>query len=354
MPKENIFEQLAGLDVYGYGSAEQLKLEKQMARYFEREYERWRGNENTPMDYGLNSYEGEISKRGSRDESTDHYNEEYQVYRAFLDKDYMAYTMGYFGATEEAPEITEQSLEQAQENKYELLIERADIQDGQTILDLGCGFGGFSKYLLKKFPNVAVTGINPCEVQAQHIRNELIGKDDDFGESRYRLIQAFCDDITSETIDDEYFDRVVSVGLLEHVTNIDLLQQIISRVLKKGGKCLHHCIVSYDTMPNYLNAEDSYMGHYYPGAHIWPYKEPTRHNTHLKFKQSWFVNGLNYWKTLDEWHKRFWESIEQLHPEFLSVEKAEDWNKYFTLCKAMFCPNDGKSYGNGQFLYEKI
>jgi len=349
----NSIDQLASHDIHCYGSAEILKFEKHMARYFEREYEQWQGNKKSTEDYGLNSFKGEISKKETRSISVSHYDEEYQVYRAFLDKVYMAYTMGYYGVTEDSPEINKISLENAQENKYKLLIERADIKDGQTVLDLGCGFGGLSRYLLKIFPNLVVTGINPSDVQTKHIRDELINKDKSFDESRFTLMQEFFDDVAADTIENNYFDRVISVGLLEHISNIDLLQKNISRLLKQGGKCLHHCIVSFDTIPSLLNSEDSYMGHYYPGAHIWPYNEPQRHNTHLKFIDSWFVNGMNYWKTLDEWHKQFWESLGQLYPEYLTIDEVEDWNKYFILCKAMFSPNGGKSYGNGQFLYNK-
>lgn len=349
----NMLNKLASHGIHSYGTAELLKFEKHMTRYFEREYEHWRGNKKFPENYGLSSFKGEISKKETRDVSVNHYDEEYKVYRAFLDNTYMAYTMGYFGAKEDSPEIEKISLEQAQENKYSLIIERADINDGQTVLDLGCGYGGLSKWLLQTFPNLKVVGINPSEVQTKHIREELINKDNDFDDSRFTLIQAFFDDITVDAIENDYFDRVISVGLLEHITNIDLLQKNISRVLKQGGKCLHHCIVSFDTIPNFLNSEDSYIGHYYPGAHIWPYNEPGRHNSHLKFMDSWFINGMNYWKTLDEWHKQFWGAIEQLYPEYLSIDEVENWNKYFILCKAMFSPNGGKSYGNGQFLYIK-
>ena len=348
-----ILEQLASHDIHNYGSAEQLKFEKHMARYFEREYEHWQGNKKTPKDYGLDSFKGDISRKDTRKVSVDHYNEDYHVYRAFLDKIYMAYTMGYYGVTNESPEINEITLEQAQENKYKLLVERADVKDGQIVLDLGCGFGGLSKYLLNNFPNINVVGINPSDVQTTHIRDELIKNDKNFDSSRFKLIQNFFDDVNADYLENDYFDRVVSVGLLEHISNIDLLQKNISRVLKKTGKCLHHCIVSYDTIPQFLNSEDSYMGHYYPGAHIWPYSEPQSHDTHLRFVNSWFVNGMNYWKTLDEWHKRFWENIEELHPSYLTVEKVEHWNKYFTLCKAMFYPKNGNAYGNGQFLYKK-
>ena len=95
------------------------------------------------------------------------------------------------------------------------------------------------------------------------------------------------------------------------------------------------------------------MAEYFPGGHIWPYEEPKRHDKHLHFVESWFVNGMNYWKTLDEWHERFWNAIEQTYPEHLTLEEVEDWNKYFILCKSMFRPDDGHSYGNGHYLYEK-
>jgi cyclopropane-fatty-acyl-phospholipid synthase len=350
---ENAIETLRSHGIHGYGSEELLRFEQHMTRYFEREYQRWHGN-NTPVEnFGVSSFEGNISDRKIRNESVSHYDNEYKVFCAFLDRFYMAYTTGYYGATNEEQTIRDISLEQAQASKFDLIIERAGIKNGQTVLDLGCGFGGLSKYLLNRFPDIKVTGINPSSVQIQHIRNELINNDELFDSSRFTMLHTYFDDLAESDLESCQFDRVVSVGLLEHVTNIDLLQNKISRVLKQGGQCLHHCIVSVDTIPNFLNSEDTHMGYYYPGAHIWPFNEPRRHNRHLRLIDSWFVNGMNYWRTLDEWHKRFWDSIDQLYPKHLSHFEVEDWNRYFALCKAMFRPNDGKSYGNGQYLYVK-
>jgi len=347
------YKQLHVAGIHQYGSEELLKFENQMERFFKREYDRWEGNDHKIEDYGLSSFDGEIAKISARDTSVDHYNEEYQVYRAFLDKEYMAYTMGYYGVTDEPSSINDRTLEEAQGEKYKLLIERADIHDGQHILDLGCGFGGLSKYLLKTFPNVKIVGINPSKVQTDHIKNVLIRQDTNFDDTRFELLTEFFDDIEADRFKDNYFDRVVSIGLLEHVTNIDLLQKKIANLLKPNGKCLHHCIVSRDTIPNYLNSENSRMGHYYPGAHIWPFSEPARHMAHIEFANSWFVNGKNYWKTIDEWHKRFWLAIEELYPQYMSLEEVKNWNEYFSLCKTMFSPNGGSCYGNGQYLYIK-
>ncbi len=344
----DIVKQLASQQIYSYGSDELLKFEQQMERYFEREYKRWQGNTKPPEDYGISSFKGEMTGKETHAESVDHYNNELNLYQAFLDTDYMAYTMAYYGASKKEDIDSTLTLESAQFEKYKLLVQRADIKDGQNILDLGCGFGGFIKYLLQTFPNITITGINPSTEQTKYIRTSL-----DIDNSRFRLVEKFIDDATSDDLPQASYDRIVSIGALEHFSNFDLLFRYLETLLKPGGKCLHHLIVSIDTIPQFINAEDTLMSAYFPGGHIWPYTELIRHDTHLKFSNSWFVNGVNYWKTLDEWHKRFWLSIEQLHPNVLSVEEVKYWNNYFCLCKTMFSPNNGMSYGNGQYLYEK-
>jgi len=347
----NIIQLLADHYIHRYGSIELMKFEKQMSRYFAREYEHWRGNKELPESYGISSFEGCIAREETLTDSIDHYDQELCIYQAFLDKEHMAYTMAYYGATEKHTEINNFiSLEQAQTEKYKLIIERAEIEDGHKILDLGCGFGGFLKYLLKTYPNVTVTGINPSKVQTQYIRDTL---SNDY-KSRFELIERYISDVDEDLIPHDSYDRIVSMGVLEHITNFDLLFKYQSEILKSGGKAFHHCIVSIDTLPKFLNAESTLIAKYFPGGHIWPYAELMRHNTHLKFLKSWFVNGMNYWKTLDGWHKRFWDSIEYLYPEYLSIEEVKEWNEYFVLSKAMFSPDNGNSYGNGQFLYEKI
>ena len=349
-----VIKQLANQDIHCYGSDQILKFESQMSRYFEREYKRWHGNSKPPEHYGVNSFNGDIAKKSTSAESIDHYNNDLQIFQRFLDSEYMCYTMGYYGATNEHPVVKKNlSLSDAQISKFDLIVERADIQDGQRILELGSGFGGFIKYLLDRFPNIHITAINPCEVQTSYLTNTLLKSRNPSDKDRVALITKFFDDIGPDDLRSAYFDRVVSIGVLEAVTNLDKLFSLISRVLKPGGKTLHHFIVSVDTIPQFLEAERTLMSSYFPGGHIWPHSEPMRHNTHLQFVSSWFINGMNYWKTLDEWHKRFWSSVEELHPDVLSAADIEAWNNYFVLCKAMFSPNLGKSYGIGHYLYAK-
>ena len=95
------------------------------------------------------------------------------------------------------------------------------------------------------------------------------------------------------------------------------------------------------------------MADYFPGGHIWPYAEMMRHDRHLAPLASWFINGMNYWKTLDVWHRRYWMAIETLYPSVLTLEQVDYWNRYFCLCKAMFIPDQGRSYGNAHYLFGK-
>ena len=348
-----IHSELASNGIYAYGSPELEQFEKHMARYFGREYSRWVKKNGRPEAYGSSSFEGKMTTAITREElAKHHYDNEFRVFKAFLDRDYLAYTMAYYGDSANEIKSAKHSLEQAQNNKYRLIVERAKIEDGQKILDLGCGFGGLSKYLHEHFQNVTVTAINPSQVQTNYIRKCLKRAEHPLDPSRFELIQAYFDEVTEPQLNATQFDRVVSLGLLEHISNMDALFEKIANVLTPGGKCFHHCIVSIPTIPKLLDSADTLIHTYFPGGHIWPYTEPVRHRTYLQPINSWFVNGLNYWRTLDCWHKRFWESIDQLFPTFINRKQVDAWNKYFSLCKAMFVPFDGKMYGNGHFLYE--
>ena len=347
-----LYDELAEHGIFPYGSPQVLKFEAQMEKYFSREFLRWEGNRELPEEYGVSSFEGGIAALPTKKKSIDvSYNQDERVYRAFLDDDYIAYTCAFFNATETLPPENI-SLVQAHKNKFDLLIERAQIEDGHTILDLGCGFGGLSKYLMERFDNVRVIGVNPSPVQTRYIREELMADDNPFDNSRFTLIQKYFEDVSDEELPPHSLDRVIILGMFEHVTNMDEVFRRVARVLKPGGKCITHYIVSIDTIPRLLDAGDSMIGDYFPGGHIWPYDEGTRHNTHLAFRQRWFLNGHNYLSTLEHWHRQFWDAIEDLYPEVLNIEQVEYWNRYFSMCKGMFAPMHGTRYGVGHYLYE--
>ena len=74
---------------------------------------------------------------------------------------------------------------------------------------------------------------------------------------------------------------------------------------------------------------------------------------HFKLDKSWFINGINYWQTLEKWHANFWRNLHHIYPEKMNSERLRYWNNYFVLCKAMFRPENGLAYGNAQYLFYK-
>jgi len=345
--------ELAANGIFPYGSVELTRFERRMARYFGREYARRNSNPHHPEAYGISSFDGEMTPSSCRAASIEqHYDNEFGIFRAFLDKEYLAYTMAYYGSTPMEIRSASVSLEEAQKNKYRLVVARAQIEDGQRILDIGCGFGGLSKYLLDNFQNVCVTAVNPSDIQSGYIETCLKEPGNPLSSDRFKLIRSFFDQIPDSELGVASYDRIISLGLLEHISNMDMLFEKTARLLAPRGKSFHHCIVSVPTIPQFLDSGNTMMGLYYPGAHIWPFNEPARHCIHLELADKWFINGLNYWRTLDSWHKRFWSSIDQLFPSHMNRKQVDDWNKYFSLCKAMFAPCEGTLYGNGQYLYE--
>jgi cyclopropane-fatty-acyl-phospholipid synthase len=158
---------------------------------------------------------------------------------------------------------------------------------------------------------------------------------------------------SSQSFGKGQYDAVCSVGLLEQINNIEQFFEIINELLTDNGRMFHHLIMSRDLIPQFLDPDKTLIGKYFPGGKVLPFYALKRNFGNLSLANSWFINGMNYWKTLDLWHANFWKNINTIYPDIIDLERARYWNNYFVLCKAMFFPENGAAYGNGQFLYKK-
>ena len=322
-----------------------------MARFLEREY-RAAGSDDAAI-----ARVRDLASSGPMWEETgtlmsDHYDERLEFFRSFLDRDYLAYSMAYFGDTGEEVLGSQHSLEQAQESKFRLICERIGLQGNERIFNLGCGFGSLECYILSNYPDVQMTGITPSETQYEYVSKEIAGRFNGGGQERVRFLNMDFSGLSEEEVSPGSYDLVISIGAVEHARNLDLLNEKIAWLLRPGGKAFHHFIVSKMVIPQFLDAKETLIGSYFPGGRIWPLEEFGRHENHLRFEKSWFVNGMNYWRTLDEWHKRFSRNVEKLAQE-LGSERIRHWNDYFILCKACFLPGEGAYFGNGHYLFSK-
>ncbi len=343
---------LGAEDIFGPASGQGRALEAHLVRYFTRLYRSADSDsENTLARMKIHINKGDMFQ--ATDELMDaHYDAPDVLFDSFLDRQYRAYSMAYYGPDGDSVRQSQSDLEQAQSRKFALICERADIQDGQTVFNIGCGFGSFETYLLNTYPNLQVVGITPSKVQADFLQSRQDTEKYAFGSRRFRLIQGAFDRLSIEVLGNSY-DRVVSIGVLEHMRNMQALLRRIDQMLKPGGKTFHHFITSRHAIPEFLDPGQTRIGRYFPGGRVWPRDIFFQADSSLKPVNQWFVNGMNYWRTLHEWHLRYWAARDHLLSDVLDLQQFKYWNEYFYLCKAMFSPLDGQFYGNSHYLFEK-
>jgi cyclopropane-fatty-acyl-phospholipid synthase len=335
-----------------YGSAELEAYEQRLTVAFARSYRLARERPVTLADLGESSTEGPMV------EQTDtlmavHYDEQLPFFESILDRRFRAYSMAYYGETSAAARTTDRTLEKAQEAKFDLMASRARLDGHEHVLNVGCGFGSLETFLLARFPGLRVTGITPSRVQAAYLRTRMADPDDPLGSGRFRLLEDRFDTADVGTLGHAAYDVVFSVGVLEHFKNLGAAFARMAALLRPGGRMFHHLIVARRVIPGFADAQRTRLRQYFPGGRVWPMEELERPLDTFTLDGAWYVNGMNYWRTVDAWHRRYWERLDRLYPTVLDEKAARFWNEYFTFSKVMFLPEDGSVVGNGQFLYRK-
>lgn len=164
---------------------------------------------------------------GSNKEAiTHHYDVSNAFYQLFLDNR-MVYTCGYF--TDWA-----NSIDQAQEDKLELICRKLRLRPGDRLLDIGCGWGALLIYAAQNF-GVIGTGVTLSEAQTELARERI---------KAAGLEDKITIHVKSYTELDEQFDKISSIGMFEHVgmANYETYFKAVNRLLRPGGLYLHHAI----------------------------------------------------------------------------------------------------------------
>lgn len=159
-----------------------------------------------------------------------HYDLSNDFYRLWLDPD-MVYSCAYFHQDSD-------TLAQAQQQKFEHLCRKLRLREGERLLDVGCGWGGLARYAARHF-GVQVTGITLSKAQLE-LGRERVAQDGLASQIDLRLLDYR--DLPGEAV----FDKIVSVGMFEHVglANLGQYFQILYRQVRPGGLVLNHGITA--------------------------------------------------------------------------------------------------------------
>ncbi|EAJ3379994.1 class I SAM-dependent methyltransferase, partial [Campylobacter coli] len=269
----------------------------------------------------LKNKEDILSKIAQKEESKNiksHYDIGNDFYRLWLD-DTMSYSCAYFKTSSD-------TLYEAQINKIEHTLKKLDLKPNEKLLDIGCGWGWLSIMAAQKY-GVKVVGVTISEEQckkAQERVREL--KLEDRVEIRLQNYQ----DLEFE----DYFDKVVSVGMFEHVgkENLGLYFMKAKQVLKPGGSMLLHSILAM--FEGKTNAWiDKYI---FPGGYLPSLREVvsamSEWDFHLLLAESL---RIHYAKTLDIWSENFNQVLPQVREKY-DEEFVRMWDLYLRSCASAF------------------
>ncbi|QKZ07532.1 C17 cyclopropane fatty acid synthase CfaB [Pseudomonas eucalypticola] len=274
--------------------------------------------------------EGDQPIRTVHDKDTDaaaisyHYDLSNEFYQLWLDQD-MAYSCAYFQTGTE-------TLEQAQHAKFEHLCRKLRLQAGDYLLDVGCGWGGLARYAAREY-GARVFGITLSKEQLKLARERVKA------EGLEHLVELQLLDYR-DLPQDGRFDKVVSVGMFEHVghANLQVYCEKLFGAVREGGLVMNHGITAKHTdgRPVGRGAGDFIERYVFPHGEL-----PHMAMMSARISEAGFevvdVESLrlHYAKTLDFWSKRLEANLEKA-AAMVPDQALRIWRLYLAGCSYAF------------------
>ena len=251
------------------------------------------------------------SKSKSLEVIEKHYQLGNDLYRNMLDPS-LTYSCGYWKEAN--------TLEEAQNAKYDLICKKLHLRPGMQLLDIGCGWGGFAKFAATHY-GVHVIGITLSENQAEYARSICAGLPVEIRIQDYREVT-------------EQFDRVIEIGMFEHVgaKNHREFMEIVHRCLKKDGLFLLHTIGSNVTTLTTDPWIDTYI---FPNGQLPSIAQIGTAIENLFVMEDWHNFGADYDKTLMAWYENFEKNWAHLSTKY-DATFYRMWRYYLHSCAASF------------------
>jgi cyclopropane-fatty-acyl-phospholipid synthase len=233
----------------------------------------------------------------------------------------------------------------AETRMLDLCCERAEVEDGMSLLDLGCGWGSLSLYLAQRFPGSRILAVSNSKPQ----REFILGRCRALGLENVEVVTADVNRFEP----DRRFDRVLSIEMFEHVRNQERLLERIARWLAPGGALfVHHFAHRSNGYPFEADGDDDWMARHFFSGGIMPSDDHLLHlQRHLVVDRKWVVSGTHYQKTAEAWLARQDQRRESILPVLAEVYGAENaalwfqrWRLFFLACAELFGARNGNEW----------
>lgn len=282
---------------------------------------------------------------------TDAANEQhYEVPAAFFEKVLGArlkYSSCYYPTGRE-------TLDEAEEAMLALSCERARLEDGQDVLELGCGWGSLTLWMAEKYPASRITAVSNSASQRAFIE----GRARDRGLRNLRVVTADVNDFRA----DGRFDRVVSIEMFEHMRNWEELLGRASDWLRDGGRVFLH-VFSHPRYcyPFETDGDANWMGRHFFTGGMMPSHDLVDHlRLPLEVEERWEVGGQHYARTSEHWLQNLDRHRKELMPVLAAtygdgqeVRWFHRWRMFFLACAELFGYEGGRSWQVTHHLLKK-
>jgi len=247
-----------------------------------------------------------------------------------------------------------ETLDEAEDAMLRLTCERAGLADGQTILELGCGWGSLSLWMAEHYPASKIVAMSNSAPQRRHIEARAAER----GFTNLKVVTA---DINDFQIDGR-FDRVVSIEMFEHVRNYERLLERIAGWLEADGSLFVHIFTHRRyAYPFETEGADNWMGRYFFTGGIMPSESLLlRFQKDLQLANQWAVNGRHYSLTARAWLDRMDRNKDAID-SILSATYGEEnvtlwrvrWRLFFMACEELFGFREGTEWGVSHYRLRK-
>jgi cyclopropane-fatty-acyl-phospholipid synthase len=281
------------------------------------------------------------------DANQQHYEVPTKFYQYCLGKK-LKYSSGYW-----KPGVTD--IDTSEDNMLELTCQRAELVNGQQVLELGCGWGSLSLYMAAKYPKSTFKVVSNSRTQKMHI--DLQAK-----ERNITNLTVITADMNTFNID-EQFDRIVSVEMFEHMRNYQLLMKKVASFLKPGGKVFIHIFTHKEYAYLFEVKDDTdWMSKYFFTGGIMPSDDLLFYfNDDLAVEKHWHVNGTHYGKTSEAWLKNMDKHKAEIIPLFEETYGKDQalkwwvyWRIFYMACAELWNYNKGNEWIVSHYLFHKI